>query len=108
MEVRNSELPPRPPGVVSALIKGFNAVAGNVSVIFFPIALDVFLWLGPRLRVYRLVEPYLGQIPLIQSGTAGSIPFDPDLLWRGFNLFSFLRTFPIGVFSLLSSIRLLS
>src|SRR5687767_3981562 len=108
MEARDSELPPRPPGVVNALVKGFNAVAGNVSVIFFPIALDVFLWLGPRLRVYRILEPYLAQMPLIQSGSGSSIPFDPDELWRGFNVFSFLRTFPIGVSSLLSSIRLLS
>jgi hypothetical protein len=108
MEVRDSELPPRPPGVVNALVKGFNAVAGNVSVIFFPVALDVFLWLGPRLRIYNLIEPYLAQISLMQSSAAAPIPYDPDQLGRGFNLFSFLRTFPIGVFSLLSSIRLLS
>src|SRR5689334_13232546 len=109
MEVRDSELPPRPPGVVNALAKGFNAVAGNVSVILFPVALDVFLWLGPHLRVvYRLMEPYLAQFYVSQSETGSSLSYNPDQLWRGINVFSFLHTFPIGVFSLLSSVRLLS
>jgi hypothetical protein len=105
MQVRDSELPPQPPGVVNALLSGFNAVAANVSVIFFPVALDVFLWLGPRLKIYRLFEPYLPQMFPVPSGMESSIPIDPAQIWRGFNLFSFLHTFPIGVFSLLSSIR---
>lgn len=108
MEVRDSELPPQPPGVVNALVSGFNAVASNVSVIFFPVVLDIFLWLGPHLKVDQLFEPYIKQMPAVQPGTGSTPPLDLTQFWRGFNLFSFVRTFPIGVFSLLSSIRLFS
>ncbi len=105
MEVRNSELPPRPPGAVSALISGFNALTGNVSVILFPVALDVFLWLGPRLKVERLFLSTLQDMVKFQGSTPTLFPLpapaDIEKLWTGFNLFSRLRTYPLGVFSLM-------
>jgi hypothetical protein len=57
MQAQNSELPPKPPGAVNALVNGFNAITGNLAVILFPVALDVFLWLGPRLKVDTLFFP---------------------------------------------------
>jgi hypothetical protein len=109
MQARDSEPPPQPPGVVKALLSGFNAVAGNVSVIFFPIALDVFLWLGPRLKIFHLFEPYLAQLPPAPPGMESPMTVDPMQLWRGFNLFSFImRAFPVGIFGLFSFLRPLS
>lgn len=108
MEARNSELPPQPPGVIRALISGFNAVAGNISVIFFPITLDIFLWLGPHLKMYRLMQPYLGQMSALRPSSDAPAAVDPAQFWRAFNLFSFVRTFPVGIFSLLSSFQLFS
>ena len=49
-------LPP-PPGVVGSLRAGFDAIASHVAVVLLPLALDIFLWLGPRLRVDRLFQP---------------------------------------------------
>ncbi len=105
MEARNSELPPRPPGAVNALISGFNALTANVSVILFPVALDVFLWLGPRLKVEHLfaaalqdIIEFQGDLPLLFPATASA---DMEKFWNGFNLFSRLRTYPLGVFSLM-------
>ena len=48
-------LPP-PPGVVGSLKAGFDVIASNISVILLPLALDLFLWLGPRLRVDRIFQ----------------------------------------------------
>ena len=109
METRKSELPqlPPPPGAVTALVNGFNAIAGNVVVILFPAALDLFLWLGPRLKADALLAPILEALPTIQA----QAPADQVQLFtqlaaefkNGLNLFSLIRTFPMGVFSLMST-----
>jgi len=89
------------------MVNGFNAVANNISVILFPVILDLFLWLGPRLKVDALLAPIVEALPDIQS----QIPADQARVFtqlvtdfqNGFNLFSSLRTFPLGVFSLMST-----
>src|SRR6185503_19474856 len=105
MEAQNSELPPKPPGAVNALLSGFNAITVNLSVILFPVALDVFLWLGPRLKVYALFLPGLQDLIKLQQSTLVTLPpVTPAELaksWAEFNLFSILRTYPLGVFSLM-------
>jgi hypothetical protein len=104
MEMRNNQLPPSPPGVIPALISGFNAVASRAVVIIIPIFFDLFLWLGPRLSLYNLITPVLKEME--------SMPDQPQTivenmtlfteLFEKFNLFSVLRTFPLGIFSLMS------
>ncbi len=103
-------LPP-PPGVVGSLKAGFDAIASNLSVILLPLTLDLFLWLGPRMRVDRLFQltfeemsryaKYSG-IPAadLKSSQENSALILEQL--QHFNLLSALRTFPIGVFSLMS------
>jgi hypothetical protein len=109
MESRNSELPPlpRPPGAVTALVSGFNAIASNVVVILFPALLDLFLWLGPRLKADALLAPIMELVPEIQAQAPveqakGIVQLLTDFT-NGFNLFSVFRTFPLGVFSLMST-----
>jgi hypothetical protein len=103
MEARNSELPPQPPGAVNALIRGFNAVTNNISVILFPIVLDVFLWLGPRLRMKDLLESAFQFIKEMQQPSEQMASFSQfaDEIAKGFSLFSNLRTYPLGIFSLM-------
>jgi hypothetical protein len=91
---------------MNALLNGFNAIASNVAVILFPIVLDVFLWLGPRLKADALLSPIMDllpemqrQAPADQAKLFGQIMTD---FYNGFNLFSVFRTYPLGVFSLLS------
>lgn len=103
MQSRNSHLPP-PPGVVNALVNGFNAVANNLGVILLPVLLDFFLWLGPQLKAKALITPVLElsrQMPdsaQSQALTAALTEFS-----NGFNLFATLRAYPFGIYSLMTT-----
>jgi hypothetical protein len=109
MESRNPELPPLPPppGAIGALVNGFNAIASNVVVILIPAILDLFLWLGPRLKADTLLAPLLELLPQIQAqAPAGQAKEMGQLLTdfvNNFNLFSVFRTFPLGIFSLMAT-----
>jgi hypothetical protein len=106
------ELPP-PPGVMGSLKDGFYAVSSHVWLILLPLALDLVLWLGPRLSVDHLVSPFfrlvfnqarttLTSASDLQRFTAYQSAFS-EMLER-FNLLSLvgrLQTFPVGVSSLL-------
>lgn len=103
-------LPP-PPGVIGSLRAGFDAIASNVKVILVPLALDLFLWLGPRLYVDRLFQPVFDDVSNY-ARYSGFTPADLKIFQENsslllqqleqFNLLSTVRTFPIGVFSLMS------
>jgi hypothetical protein len=107
------ELPP-PPGVMGSLRAGFDAVSSNVWLILLPLLLDVFLWLGPRLSVDGLVNPFFRMVfnqarttltssSDLQRFTAYQSAFSEVL--EHFNLLSLLgrlQTFPVGISSLLS------
>lgn len=103
MESRSS-LPPPPPGVVNALFNGFNTAANNVGIILLPAILDVFLWLGPQLKVNALVAPILELLEQLPT-SAETQPISDVLteFAHGFNLFATLRTYPFGVFSLMTA-----
>ncbi len=101
-----------PPSLIGCLRKGFDAIANHVVLILFPITLDAFLWLGPRLKVTRLVERMLASWHEFYS--SGALPNDEALrigqqVWGAIgerlNLFIFLRTYPIGVFSLMAGVQ---
>ena len=103
-------LPP-PPGVVGSLKAGFDAIASNLTVILLPLALDLWLWLGPRLRVDRLFKPIFDEMSRYASFSGipatdlKTLQENSALLleqFQQYNLMSALRTFPIGVFSLMS------
>jgi len=103
-------LPP-PPGVVGSLRAGFDAIASHLTVILIPLALDLFLWLGPRLHVDRLFQPIFDEMSRyarysgFPSADLKTLQENSALILaqlQEFNLLSVLRTFPIGVFSLMS------
>jgi len=103
-------LPP-PPGVVGSLKAGFDAIASNLTVILLPLALDLWLWLGPRLRIDRLFQPIFDEMARyarysgIPAADLKTLQENSALLleqFQQYNLMSTLRTFPIGVFSLMS------
>ncbi|MFH2040023.1 MAG: hypothetical protein ABIJ65_11375 [Chloroflexota bacterium] len=100
---------PRPPGLVAALGAGFDITANHIAIILMPIVLDVFLWLGPRLRMKTLLQPVMDQLANAAIPASASLPdaASLQLLWSEFltrfNLFGLLRTFPLGVSSLMSA-----
>ncbi len=87
MEIERGTLPP-PPGLVASMVSGFDSVANHIGIILPPILLDLFLWLGPHLRYPDLFPPVTTQ------------PEWVNVLNQS-NWFLILRTFPVGVTSLL-------
>jgi len=93
---------------LASLAAGFDRVAARPFLILPPLVLDLFLWLGPRLRVTSLVrqmvgavaappgiDPALGdQLALIQRSLAQ--------LADHFNLFGALAVLPAGIPSLMA------
>lgn len=106
MKKQYLNLPP-PPGLISALTAGFESVANSITVIALPVLFDLFFWFGPRLRLESLIRPWLDQMPALYSQVLSAEALEAARsLWEellsGFNLFSVLRTFPVGISSLLS------
>ncbi len=98
-----------PPRLIAAFSRGFSMVANNLQLLIFPIAIDLLLWFGPRLRVYNLLQPsiqaYFEQMKAMNQAMLNEmLPLARDA-WQGalqnFSLFSALRALPIGVPSLL-------
>jgi hypothetical protein len=102
---------PTPPGLLKSLASGFDSVANHIAVILPPVLLDLFLWLGPRLRLKSFLEPFLSNLPAVADAFPSSLPDLPTVqtIWADFaehfNLFILLRTFPVGPTSLLSLVK---
>jgi hypothetical protein len=101
---------PEPPRVIACLLSGFDAISNHVGLILFPVALDLFLWLGPRVRLSTLLGNLLDDLSAMQSLPTTSD--DARLLqvageyWSEIaaraNLFATLRSYPVGVSSLVA------
>ena len=105
MNVENAEKLPPVPGVFQSLRLGFDVVSSHVWLIFLPIALDVFLWLGPRLSAGQVYSSLLANMlavfkdrPLPEAETKALSDFVEAV--NHINWFSWLRTLPIGISSL--------
>jgi len=111
MEAPKLEALPPPPGVIGSLKAGFDAVSTHLTAILLPLGLDLLLWLGPRLSVKEYYQSILPQVTeswqalgfsaaQIQSAVDGYKAQVGQL--DSLNLLALLRTFPIGITSLLS------
>jgi len=105
MDAENRNSLPPPPGAIPALVQGFNTIASNIWVISLPLLLDIFLWLGPRFKPEALFAPLYELVAQMQPSAQGAAAFIETLneLNASFNLFVVLRTYPLGVFSLMSA-----
>lgn len=92
------------------LIKGFNTIANHWYLILFPIVMDVLLWLGPKIKVKTLLTPFINSMtqnvlkisPPEMQPTAQAYQTLWDQIINQFNLTSMIRTFPIGVPSIIA------
>ncbi len=107
--IETQTLPP-PPGIIGSLRIGFDAIAAHVTIILMPLALDLLLWLGPRLSMDRLMQPVLRQFGTLAT-SGGLKPEDIQntldmygKFFQAFNLLGIVRTFPIGISSLMSGV----
>ncbi len=99
-------LPP-PPGAIGAIKAGLDVISTHLSAILLPLALDLFLWFGPRLSVKNIFSAMYAQMIVFYETNGMPV----DILKQGetqmmqalsqFNLLAFLRTFPVGVSSLM-------
>ena len=111
METSRIETLPPPPNVIGALKEGFDTISNHMTAILLPLVLDLFLWLGPHLGISSLLQSWLPNIQKIWKAfgyTAAQIQemmknFDKLQETNvSLNLLSALRTFPIGISSLIS------
>jgi len=102
----------RPPKIVQTLVQGFNLVAAHPYIMLFPLLIDLFYWFGPFYRIKELLSPSIEQIIqafAIDSMNSEMVPVLDELrlMWNdllsNFNILSVLRTYPIGVPSLLAT-----
>jgi hypothetical protein len=110
MKSTEAQALPAPPNVIKAILSGFDAIANHIGLILFPVLLDVFLWLGPHLRVKGLLENAIQQLTSLPGITS---PDTVEMLklsrevWLAaalrVNLFFALRTIPVGIPSLMVS-----
>ena len=100
----------RPPQLIPSLVGGFNAVANNIYLILAPVALDLFLWFGPHIRVKRLFEPALLEVMQYMRDTSSvemrAMLENAETLWKfvleHYNLFGSVSTFPVGIPALMT------
>ncbi|MCD6356645.1 MAG: hypothetical protein J7L66_05095, partial [Anaerolineaceae bacterium] len=98
-----------PPRMIPAIVEGFNAVAEHIYVILFPVILDLLLWFGPSVRVKKFFLPLLLEASQMSAATYGDQAAElveaTREIWgtmlERFNLLFSLRTFPIGIPSLM-------
>jgi hypothetical protein len=110
MKTSDSRVLLSPPSLIAALRAGFDAIANHIALILIPIALDLYLWLGPHLRLKQLIESVVSQLIALyslQDPGASEMLQVINNLWlqiaAQFNLFIALRSYPVGVPSLLAS-----
>lgn len=98
------------PGILSSLMAGFDIVANHLYLIILPVLLDIFLWIGPKIKVIGLIMDAVEEfsaIAMLQPDLSDMVEA-ARIMWLTFgerlNLFVLLRTFPIGVPSLSASL----
>lgn len=104
MNLQKLEEFPPPPGVMGSLRAGFDVVSRHVGLILLPAVLDIFLWLGPRLSVDKLINPTRLPFDLL-TGLEKFLRFQTDTgeaveYFNLLRLLSRLPLFPVGVSSL--------
>jgi hypothetical protein len=88
---------------MKSLMAGFDVVSNHLGLILFSLVLDLFLWFGPRVRLAGVFDPIFEQAAsLPEMQTAGALDSLRESLMQ-VNLLGVLRTFPIGVPSLMAS-----
>lgn len=88
------------PGVVASIAAGLELTTSHLWLIFLPVLLDVFLWLGPRLRVGRLVEQQMN-VPGVREAF-GPLADQMAQLAPQLNLFTALSLPLMGVPAVIS------
>jgi len=99
----------QPPRLIPSLVAGFNAVASHVYILIFPVVFDLLLWFGPLVRIKAFLLPALMRATELSASAYGEDAAEfiaaSKQLWvdllSHYNMLSGLRTYPVGIPSLL-------
>ncbi len=114
METNTLKQIDNPPKLMNAIIAGFNVIANHIILILFPVVLDIFIWLGPRLRLHNVLEPMISRANQTLS-TYNNVEITQllesaqeawSLIINRINLTNSISTFPLGIPSLLAGTEL--
>jgi hypothetical protein len=110
MKTTQTSTLPIPPSLIAAMLGGFDTVAKRVSLLLFPIGLDLIIWLGPKIRLEQLIVRLSNDLFAISMAAAsepGEILESAREVWtligERLNLMAALRTFPVGIPSLMAA-----
>jgi hypothetical protein len=99
---------PNRPKIIQSMITGFDVAANNIHLLIMPILLDLLLWFGPHISLRNLIISFkqnFDQMPFTDPKYLEMSTISKDLLAvfaDRFNLLMSLRTYPVGVPSLMS------
>ncbi len=98
-----------PPQLIASLRAGFDTVASHIGLIILPMLVDLFIWLGPHVSLKTILQPLIGEfdnLPGMDSPDMATLLRYSHDLWQSIadqlNLASVLRTYPVGVPSLMA------
>ena len=111
----NSIILPESPNVLKSIRNGFDAITKHLVLLIFPIGLDLILWFGPHIQIKTLIERLVFEMNEVSLEVSQVLPADFGVvmetgqeIWLAagekINLLIALRSLPVGIFSLLSSI----
>jgi hypothetical protein len=108
MKSVQSQALPAPPSLTGSLRAGFDATANHIELLLLPVLIDLLLWFGPHLRlddlVARIFDELKGQVEMSAAGTSDLLQLSGEfwsLLAERLNLFSAIRSYPVGIPSLM-------
>jgi len=113
MNETNLKVLPSPPSLVKTIVAGFDNITNNIGLILFPIGLDLLIWFAPRLRLVNLINNLVGSMVNQTMEVAPDMETEEIIrtaeeLWilagERINILISLRSYPVGIPSLMSSI----
>lgn len=109
--MRDPKSLPAPPSLLRSFSSGFDTISNQLGLVLFPILLDLLLWWGPRLRLGNWLQGILaetGAMPELQTADMQDMLIATQEVWlevsNRFNLLAVLRTYPVGITSLMAGI----
>lgn len=106
-DTADRQVKPIPPSPIRSLTAGFDAISNHISLILLPVAVDLLLWFGPHLRLKALIEGFIDQVFVPSEPETTELVQASRDMWLiigdRFNLVSVLRTYPVGIPSLMAA-----
>jgi hypothetical protein len=110
METNETKSISSPPKIMNAFISGFNVITANIALILFPIVVDIIIWLGPKLKLEKILSPMISNatqlLQTYNSEDMTELIKTAQETWAQIlpriNLTNSISTFPLGIPSLIA------